>query len=518
MSVGVEYDVPMQHILDIVKEKPVLGLGAAVVVLVLVGAAAGIFFRGGNEYVEIPVVVKDIQTTVVFSGAVTPASRVSLAFERSARVSSIPVSVGERVVQGETLIRLDGRTTAALLEEARAQVAVEQAALETLLEGTREEQVAVVEEELRSQMEAVLDAEVELERAVDDAFSDIDTAVYTYTDRMFDSPQSSNPELSFSAIDSTRENAVNSLRRSLGLRIEAARTITLSAEDMEALLDDVAFYLGELSFLLTNRIPSALPSDSTVSTWQANIATARGNIETAQTALLGKEVALRAARAKESVISRELALLRSGSTATSIREQEARLRSREATVSRYASELAQYTLVSPISGVVSDIAIELGELAQVNVSVVEILSEGTFDIEADISELDLPFLSVGDEAVITFDAYSDDFAIPATIVSIDPGEQIINGVPAYGVTLRIDSTDPRIRSGLTANAVVEIIEREGVRTLPREAVDITNGTGTVLQRVQGEVVEKAVEVGIRGRDGTVEIISGLEEGDIVLIP
>lgn len=508
------------NLISFFSAKPIVS--SVVGIFILVGVVfLGQAFFSEAEYKEIPVVRKNIQTSVFFSGSVVPSDRVSLSFERTGRVASIPVSVGDEVARGNILIRLNTATANALLKEAQAQVAVEEAVLSTLFRGTRPEELLVAERELEAQVSAVKDAAEDVDRAIEDAFSDIDTAIYTYTDVMFDNPQSDTPELDFTARDTVRKAAVENMRESLGIRVEIVRANipggTVSAGEMEDLLEEVASYLGELSFLLSNRVPAAIPTDATVSGWQTNIGTARGNIEATQTVLLGKEIALRAAAAKESVLEEELSLLRAGSTPEAVKEQQARLAKSNAAVLRYQAELNEHILTSPISGVVSNVALELGELAQVNVPVVEILSEGAFDIEADVSELDLPFIAVGDVAEVTFDAYRDDFVLMATIASIDPGEKIVNGVPAYGVTLRIEDASERIRSGLTANMVVESVEREEVLTLPKEAFVYRNGVAYVLVFANGEEQEIEVETGLTGRDGTVEVIAPLQEGDLVLI-
>lgn len=508
------------NILQLFSQKPIIAsLGGLVILFSLV--FFGRAFFTSVEYKEIPVVRKNIQTSVFFSGSVVPSDRVALSFERSGRIASIPVSVGDQVEKGSVLIRLGTGTANALLEEARAQVAVEEAALETLLRGTRPEELLIAQRELEAQESAVLDAQEDLDRATKDAFSNIDTAIYTYTDVMFDNPQSGNPELAFTARDAARQSAVELLRKNLGTRIETVRVNlpgnSVTPEDIEILLTDTASYLGELSFLLSNRVTTAVPTQATVNSWQTSIATARGNIESAQTTLLGKEIALRGAQTKENVLEKELLLLEAGSTPESIQEQRARLAKSLAAVSRYEAELAEHVLISPIAGVVSNIELEVGEIAQVNTPVVEILSQGEFDIEADVSELDLPFIGVGDIAEVTFDAYRDDFALEAVIASIDPGERIVNGVPAYGVTLRIEEESPRIRSGLTANMIVESVERENVLTLPKEAFSYKNGVPHVLVFANGEEEEIEIETGLTGRDGTVEVIAPLEEGDVVLI-
>ncbi|MBI5733225.1 hypothetical protein HY967_04760, partial [Candidatus Jorgensenbacteria bacterium] len=71
----------------------------------------------------------------------------------------------------------------------------------------------------------------------------------------------------------------------------------------------------------------------------------------------------------------------------------------------------------------------------------------------------------------------------------------------------------RLKSGLTATLNIRTSEKEGVIIIPQYTL-IENDEGTFVRRVDnGSTKDIPVTIGIRGQNGMVEIISGINEGD-----
>ena len=100
---------------------------------------------------------------------------------------------------------------------------------------------------------------------------------------------------------------------------------------------------------------------------------------------------------------------------------------------------------------------------------------------------------------------------------MDPAEIIIEGVATYKVTLQFIEEDERIRSGMTANVDIIGDSRVGVLAVSQRALIRKNGEKTVKVLHGQEITEVKVETGLRGSDGNIEILSGLQEGDTVII-
>ncbi len=237
----------------------------------------------------------------------------------------------------------------------------------------------------------------------------------------------------------------------------------------------------------------------------------------------------------------QLSLKQAGYTSEQIKGQEAQVRQAEANISSQKAMIAQAAanaqgiqaridksiLKSPIVGVVTKQEAKVGEIVNAGAVVVSLISEAKFQIEADVAEVDFAKVKVGNVSRVTLDAYGSAVEFSAQVTKIDPAETIIEGVPTYKTTLEFTADDDRIRSGMTANIDIQTDKRENVIVVPQRAV-VINGAERLLRLLVQEpdpkdpgdtveaVKEVKVEVGIRGIDGNVEIISGIQEGDKVV--
>ena len=197
--------------------------------------------------------------------------------------------------------------------------------------------------------------------------------------------------------------------------------------------------------------------------------------------------------------------------------EEAKIRSVSATIANYDAQMTKSVISAPFSGTVTTQNAKLGETVAPNVPVVALMSDGVFKITANIPEVDVAKLTVGDSARVTLDAYGADVLFKATVSSIDPAETVIEGVSTYKATLRFEGRDARIRSGMTANIDISTDKRENVLYVPARSV--FNKDGKKYVRVpdgQTLTVDTEVTTGLRGSDGSIEVLSGLSEGQTIV--
>ena len=157
-------------------------------------------------------------------------------------------------------------------------------------------------------------------------------------------------------------------------------------------------------------------------------------------------------------------------------------------------------------------------MAQAGVSVMSVISAGNLEIEAYVPEVNIGKVSVGNLVTITLDALSGE-SFTGKVLYIDPAETVLDGVVNYKTKVSLDSSDERIRSGLTANLTVHSAERKAVIAIPRYAVSTVGDTSTVKKFLSdaSDVTTTPVTLGLQGSDGNVEIVSGLAEGDVIVV-
>lgn len=148
---------------------------------------------------------------------------------------------------------------------------------------------------------------------------------------------------------------------------------------------------------------------------------------------------------------------------------------------------------------------------------VQVMDLGTLRIEAQASEDDVVQLAVDQDATITFDAL-DDITLDGHVCEIETVGVLIQGVPTFLVRVCFDTTDARIRVGLTATVDVATGRQENVLLVPSRAIVLIGDEHTVtLLLADNRPVETRVEVGATSGGMTV-IETGLTEGQRVLLP
>ena len=104
-----------------------------------------------------------------------------------------------------------------------------------------------------------------------------------------------------------------------------------------------------------------------------------------------------------------------------------------------------------------------------------------------------------------------------TVTEIDLVGTTTQGVVNYAATVSIDNPTDTIRPGMNASANIILQHRENVLLVPNRAVRTVSTrlrTATVLY--QGQLIDVPVTLGLSG-DSQSEVLSGLQEGDVVLI-
>jgi HlyD family secretion protein len=151
-------------------------------------------------------------------------------------------------------------------------------------------------------------------------------------------------------------------------------------------------------------------------------------------------------------------------------------------------------------------------------SAFSVQSDGQYKIEAFVPEADIAKVSLKDSADVTLDAYGADTHFPATVTLIDPAETVLEGVPTYKVTLQFNLPDARIRSGMTANTDIMTAEADNVVSVPSRAILDDKGAKSVrILNADGITFTTVpVTVGIKGSDGTTQIISGIAAGQKIV--
>ena len=195
---------------------------------------------------------------------------------------------------------------------------------------------------------------------------------------------------------------------------------------------------------------------------------------------------------------------------------QAKIQQARAKVQGIQSQIAKRLITAPFDGIVADVAIEKGETSSAT-STIKLISDTDYEVVAKVPELDIGKLSVGTRADIALDAYPGE-TFPGKIISINPAETIVDGVPVYEAKIIFDPLDPRVRSGMTAIATVKTASQPDVIAVPLRFIQTVNGETLAYIKTDVETKKQPVTLGLKGSDGFVEIVSGLALGDVISAP
>jgi len=225
-----------------------------------------------------------------------------------------------------------------------------------------------------------------------------------------------------------------------------------------------------------------------------------------------QNVTTTAQRGQQSIDSAQTSL---NSKPYDLTNSQASVDNASAAVDTAQSNLTNAVATAPAAGVVASIASQVGETAanpfMVLANTTSLVLHGT------LGESDVAKVKLGLVANITVDAVSSTSRMTGRVTSLDPVATIQSGVPVYGIDVTIDIANPLVKAGMTGTATVIIASKQGVLTVPNLAIRTTAGRRYLQVLKGGEVVDTDATFGI-ANDTTTEVISGVAEGDLVVLP
>jgi len=170
---------------------------------------------------------------------------------------------------------------------------------------------------------------------------------------------------------------------------------------------------------------------------------------------------------------------------------------------------------APFAGIVFEVSAQAGQTYPAETALFVIGDPKALEVIANVTEEDYPLLSVGQGVEIFFDARAD-VTVQGKVDRIIP-KRIEGDRPRYNIYITLKDVPDGLADGMTADSAITIAKRAGVLCLPRSVVRASGVDEVTLKVWANEAVEiRQAVVGLRG-DSNVEILSGLKEGERVII-
>lgn len=338
--------------------------------------------------------------SIIAEGHLLPGQNLYLAFPVRGQVAEIPVTEGERVTEGQVLVRLgDSQQVEAALAAAQLELTRARQDYATLvrtadLGHAQAWQAYVNAQKVRAAAQLAwdrLDLNA-IQTNIDDAQADVTSRQTELEDAQADLDK---------YIDLPAENAT---RKSYEDKVRTAQTNYDTAVQK---LEDT-----------TNR---------------------RDSVRAALDAALGLEAEAR--RTYENTLD--------GPDTEKLALAQARLDMAQAQADAAQTALDNYELKAPFSGTVADVNVKVGEWAGPESYAVALANYSTWYVDtSDLSELDVVSISVGQAVEVTADALPD-LVMTGLVESISGAPRVQGGDILYTVRIQMDEVDPSLRWGMT---------------------------------------------------------------------
>lgn len=178
-------------------------------------------------------------------------------------------------------------------------------------------------------------------------------------------------------------------------------------------------------------------------------------------------------------------------------------------------------IIAPFDGTVAAVNITAGEftsLAGTEPAIV-LLTPDAIVLEMDVGETDYPNIKKDQGGVVIFDGLPGaPFPFKVTEIGLSP--KVTQGVVTYGVTaaLQVAPNGPRPAPGMNGRGQMVTDSKPNLLVIPPRAIRRRGLEQVVdVKRPDGTIEETVIATGITD-NVNVEITSGLNDGDIVIVP
>ncbi|KKU25723.1 MAG: Efflux transporter, RND family, MFP subunit [Candidatus Magasanikbacteria bacterium GW2011_GWA2_46_17] len=223
--------------------------------------------------------------------------------------------------------------------------------------------------------------------------------------------------------------------------------------------------------------------------------------------------------------------LRAGADPLDLQSQELAVRQRQNAFADAREKLADYAIRAPFTGAIAKIDVKKGDPISTG-GIIAILITKQRLAEISLNEVDAAKVRADQKATLIFDAI-EGLNITGEVAEVDTLGVVAQGVVTYNVKILFDTQDERVKPGMSVSATIVTDIKQNVLIIPNAAIksagdstqvempneDVNSGSagfGNEGVALNNSPRREQVQVGL-ANDTMTEIISGLNEGDMVIV-
>lgn len=389
---------------------------------------------------------EDLANVIWASGKLTPRRWADLSTSYSGTVAQIYVEEGDWVEEGALLVELDNAVLQSEAQMAAAQVAEAQAALDKLIAGATDAEIAGARAQVAAAEALVAQAAgqmLETQSAIDLAETQVVIAEREYAEL------AGHP----TAAELQAAEAEASIAQAGVNQAQAAYNLVRGDPNIAALPQAMALQQATASLEAANAKLNLVTQGATpqqLAVAQGAIDAAREQVEAARSHAPAAEATVESAMAGLAGAQAALDRLLAGATQEEVAMGEAQLQSAQAALASAQARLDFTRIDAPFAGQIGTVNLRPGEMATPGQIAVRMGDTREMHVETtDLRETDVVRLDKGMTVEVTFDALPDRVFVGA-IAQIAPVSSTEQGSTNYTVEIDVMDLDDSLRWGMTA--------------------------------------------------------------------
>ena len=496
-------------------------------VVVAAGGAFGVYhlMNTGNAeaaptYTESEAVRQDIQLTLSATGTIEPANQYDVTSSVQGEVLSCTFEEGDTVSKGDVLYEIDSTDAESSIQQAQLSLQQSQNNYNQTLESMDDLTVTSQKSGMITELYVEVGDEVQAGATIADVR---DASVMELT-------------VPFNSADVSGFGVGSAATVTMDGSFETLTGTVTAIDAADTVLD--GYQIVRYVTIQVNNPGGISPSSAATATVGGVACNQGANFtyrseSTITSSASGTVASLNVGEGSQVEVGTVVATLSSSSVEQQVENSRLSLQQSELSYENTVRQLEDYTITAPIDGTVITKNTQVGDTldatnGQTTLAVIYDLSRLTFDISLD--ELDINQVEVGQTVEITCDSLADAGTFEGVVTTVSVAGTTENGVTTYPVTVQIDNPPEDLLPSMNVDATIVVDEAENAIAVPVSAVqrgDIVYVKDETASNTDGTMVNgtllpdgwRAVEVETGLSDeNNIEILSGIEEGDIVYVP
>jgi len=439
-----------------------------------------------------------VNSTINATGAIVPNREVNLAFQYASPVTEIFVEVGDVVVAGQVLARLDADDVQQNFEIAVFNAENQQISFDQLVGQPRDVDLAAAEAALRA-AELSLGGSTALTGEGSTQAEIQRLQLELAKNRMWQTALSRDSVLeSVVSTGTALEGFEPYPSAGFGVRLDLTDQLDDLQEGYNSTLANLWSLEGSLNAADANRAYSE----------------ARYQAELVRPPRYG---GVGGAGVQRTQAEQQLDILLNGPNATDYEYSQIDLALANLSLAQMELQLGYVELIAPFDGVITEVNLTVGEIPPAFGAII-MMDDSQFKVNLDIDEIDIMQVGVGQRVDFIVDALADDDIVGVVEhVSLTPNQN--TQVVSYNVRVLLNETDAPIRAGMSTTGQIIVTSVEDALGVPNRFIFNDSVTGlsyVIVQTPNGSLQRIPVTVGAQGNT-LVEITGGITPSQTVVI-